>query len=257
MNLLNQSVTNSVYGQGVVTAQDKKYIYVSFSAGEKKFKYPEAFDGFLKLKDEFMQELVNAHMNQLKLKTQVIKKQEENEKQEKLEKNKRTNKAKSNVSTCVNIAFKFEDYNYEPLEIDKVKVGSVKTGKNKGKPIKLSRIQNGGLCILTTKNPKMPESERCVFGAFLIEGSNKTKTSDEGFLFANPNYKLKLSEEESKLVKFWGAEVPQKATWSSGLHRYFENEEAIKILQKIVNIKKGTEEEALAESMYTHFCETI
>lgn len=257
MNLLNQSVTNNVYGQGTVTAQDKNYIYVSFEVGEKKFKYPEAFDGFLKLKDEVMQELVNAHMTQLKLKTQVIKKQEENEKQEKLEKTKRNSKSKSNVSTCVNIAFKFEEYNYEALDMDKLKIGLVKTGKNKDKPIKLSRIQNGGLCVLTTNNPEMPESERCVFGAFLIDGCNKTKNSDEGFLFANPNYKIKLSEDESKQIKFWGEEIPQKITWSSGLHRYFENEDAIKLLQQIVMIKKGTEEELLAENIYTHFCETI
>lgn len=257
MNLLNQSVTNKVYGQGTVTAQDKTYIYVSFSVGEKKFKYPEAFDGFLKLQDEVMQELVNAHMTQLKLKKQVIKKQEENEKQEKLENSKKNSKSKNNVSTCVNIAFKFEDCNCESLEFDRVKIGLVKTGKNKGKPIKLSRIQNGGLCVLTANSPELPESERYVFGAFLIDGCNKTKNSDEGFLFANPNYKIKLSEDEAKNIKFWCDEIPQKITWSAGLHRYFENEDAIKLLQQIVAIKRGTEDEVLAENIYTHFCETI
>lgn len=257
MNLVDQIVLNKVYGEGRVSSQDDKYVYIAFKAGEKKFKYPEAFDIFLRLKDKDKQKNVDAYITRLKMTKCIEKRIRDDERQKTLENSKLNGKAKSNISTCVNLAFRFEDYEYEVFDSGKVKIDLIKTGKNKGKPVKLSRIQNGGLCVLTTKEFYRPEEERYVFGIFLIEDCNRTKNLGEGFVFENINYRIKLSKEESKAVKFWESDKTQKAAWNSGLHRYFENEQAIKILQKIVNIKKGTDQEILAENIYNRFCETI
>lgn len=52
MNILGQIVTHKVYGRGSVIENDKSLIVVSFSAGEKKFMFPEAFGSFLLADDE-------------------------------------------------------------------------------------------------------------------------------------------------------------------------------------------------------------
>lgn len=255
MDLIDQRVINKVYGKGTIKSQDTNYIYVVFKAGEKKFKYPEAFDAFLKLEDKDLQADIQQKIVKLKLKNETLKKIRDVERQKMLEKT-HSGKARTNLNTCVNIAFKFENFNYEPLETNRVKIGTVKTGTNKGRPVKLSRIQNGGLCILTTKLGCSCEKDRCVYGAFLIENSSKTKNTDEGFLYADADYKIMLSESESKQVKFWESSE-KKPSWSSGIHRYFENEQAVKILKKIIELKRGTDEEVLANEIYKRFCEEI
>ena len=67
MNLVDQIVLNKVYGEGRVSSQDDKYVYIAFNAGEKKFKYPEAFDIFLRLKDKDKQKCVDAYITRLKM----------------------------------------------------------------------------------------------------------------------------------------------------------------------------------------------
>lgn len=255
MDLIDQSVVNKVYGRGIIKSQDSNYVYVAFKVGEKKFKYPEAFDVFLKLEDKELQTDIEQKILNLKLKNETLKMMRDGERQKMLEKN-QSGKSRMNLNTCVNIAFKFENFNYEPLEDNKVKIGTVKTGLNKGKPVKLSRIQNGGLCILTTKTGGVSEKDRCVYGAFLIENSSKTKNTDEGFLYADSHYKISLTQSESNQIKFWESN-DKKPSWSSGTHRYFENEQAVKILKKIIELKKGTAEETLANEMYKRFCEEI
>lgn len=43
------------------------------------------------------------------------------------------------------------------------------------------------------------------------------------------------------------------AVWNSGLHRYFEDEQAIQILQDIAKLKQGTVEEGLANEFLLYF----
>jgi hypothetical protein len=43
------------------------------------------------------------------------------------------------------------------------------------------------------------------------------------------------------------------ARWSSGLHRYFNDEQAIQILRDLALIKEGTEDEELAEEFLQYF----
>ncbi|MEG1633373.1 MAG: hypothetical protein RR314_04915 [Oscillospiraceae bacterium] len=47
MDLLQQEVTHKAFGKGRVTAFDETYITVRFETGEKRFIFPDAFQGFL------------------------------------------------------------------------------------------------------------------------------------------------------------------------------------------------------------------
>ena len=55
MNLKGKQVINCVFGEGTVINQDETYITVEFISKTSKFVYPEAFERFLKAKDETVQ----------------------------------------------------------------------------------------------------------------------------------------------------------------------------------------------------------
>lgn len=50
MQLIGQPIKHVTFGKGVVTDWNGNVITVCFSAGEKKFIYPDAFSNFLILK---------------------------------------------------------------------------------------------------------------------------------------------------------------------------------------------------------------
>lgn len=47
MDILNEVVFRKVFQSGIVINDDAVYITVRFKIGEKKFMFPDAFDGFL------------------------------------------------------------------------------------------------------------------------------------------------------------------------------------------------------------------
>ena len=59
-------------------------------------------------------------------------------------------------------------------------------------------------------------------------------------------------------MPFWryhaNEKQPEVAVWSSGLHRYINDVQAAQVLKDIVEIKKGTADEALAKDFFDTFC---
>lgn len=58
MQLIGQPIKHVTFGKGVVTDWNGKVITVCFSAGEKKFIYPDTFSNFLILKNADAQKKV-------------------------------------------------------------------------------------------------------------------------------------------------------------------------------------------------------
>lgn len=66
MNLKGKQVINCVFGEGTVINQDETYITVEFISKTSKFVYPEAFERFLKAKDETVQTQIDSLLNRKK-----------------------------------------------------------------------------------------------------------------------------------------------------------------------------------------------
>ena len=120
------------------------------------------------------------------------------------------------------------------------------SGENKYKPMKLKKV----------KTP--PESERFVFGVFLVDEAYEGDNRDEGYVTTTSKYKLCLSREQATKILFWNyyrnENAPDKIVWGQGLHRYVSDVQAACILKDIADIKKGTNEENLANEFLEHFC---
>lgn len=50
--MIGQHVNHKSFGEGTITNIDENYISVSFASGEKSFVYPDAFQGFLTMKND-------------------------------------------------------------------------------------------------------------------------------------------------------------------------------------------------------------
>ena len=60
MQLIGQAIRHKVFGKGIATSCDKNVITVRFSAGDKRFIYPDAFTKHLPLKSNAIQGKIQA-----------------------------------------------------------------------------------------------------------------------------------------------------------------------------------------------------
>lgn len=324
MNLTNIRVKHKVFGEGVILNNENSYLTVQFKDCEKKFVYPQVFDGYLTIEDSNIQNIINSEIEAIK----KIEKEEKQEKdrineQERLDKLKLTKRKKAKVKSYprANIAFKcnfcnggysennigfngvcsddiiknnievekrtwcssedsacnkylkgeltreelddmckndgFVCYESQMLRDWKALAGIVQRGARKGEPMKLNRVQKNSLCVLTTRDPDSRERDRYIFGVFLSDETYEGDNKEEGYVTTKSKYKIKLSYEEAHKMLFWNYHSndnrPELAIWSSGLHRYFEDAQAIQILQDIAKLKKGTDDEELSKEFLLHF----
>ncbi|MCL1914779.1 MAG: hypothetical protein FWG10_13120 [Eubacteriaceae bacterium] len=327
MNLANIEVVHSLYGNGVVIQNDEKYLDITFSIGEKRFIFPDAFDGFLVATDPEVSKTITGLLQEI----QEVQKLEEmirieNERKRELElqnsilvANTKTKSSAPKTNQRENIAFKcnycdggqsegligfsgvctdetiknnievdrrtwcksndcpcFQYHNNqitrEQLEASsfvcyesrmladwKAYAGIIQNGDNKGRTMKLTKVQTNSLCILTTRNPGSPEKSRFIFAVFLVDNAFVGDSHEEGYVSTNSSYKLVLSPSEAQSILFWNyhanASKPENPVWSSGLHRYIKNIQAAQILRDIANIKADAPDREFALDLFNHFCE--
>jgi len=149
-------------------------------------------------------------------------------------------------------------YESQMLEIWNAGAGVSQNGAKKGKPMSLRNVKANSLALLTTKLPYVNDKERFIFAVFLVDENYEGDKNEEGYVKANPKYRIKLSLEEAKNLKFWdyyfNANKPEKIIFGSGLHRYFTDVQSAHVLKKICDIKKGTSEEKLSKEFLEYYC---
>lgn len=149
-------------------------------------------------------------------------------------------------------------YESQMLEIWNAGAGVTQNGDDKGKPMSLKGVKANSLALLTTKLPNAEDEDRFIFAVFLIDESYEGDNKDEGYVSANPKYRIQLSLEEAKKLKFWdyyfNPNKPEKIIFGSGLHRYLTDIQSAQVLEKICEIKKGTPMEKLAKELFEHYC---
>lgn len=136
--------------------------------------------------------------------------------------------------------------------------GVTQTGENKGRPMKLNKVQNNSLAVLTTRNPDFSEIQRYVFAVFLVDETYEGDNKDAGYVTTNSKYKIKLSQDEAEKIKFWNyyfnANATDDLSWGHGLHRYLTDEQSAQILKDVVKVKATTKDAALAVEFLKYFC---
>lgn len=140
----------------------------------------------------------------------------------------------------------------------KADAGWVHTGKRKGTPMSLKKVQTNSLAVLTTRLPNETEKNRFVFAVFLVDDSYEGDARAAGYVSTESKYKIQMTPNEAQKIKFWDyyfcVNAPDVIKFGSGLHRYLSDGQAAQILRDIARVKKGTEQEELAQEFFEHFC---
>ena len=143
----------------------------------------------------------------------------------------------------------------------KAMAGVVQRGERKGQPMRLMNVQPSSLCVLTTREPDSTEAERIIFAVFLVDDTYDGDEQEEGFVSTQSKFKLSLSQHEAEKMLFWryhaNENKPEKQAWSSGLHRYLTDIQAVQILRDIAELKKNTTEAELAAEFLATFSRIV
>lgn len=131
--------------------------------------------------------------------------------------------------------------------------------QNGAKVKKLKNINQGSLVLLSTVLPDEKEKDRIIFGAYLLQEDYFFTYNTEGYLKAHHNYRIELSMDEAKRVRFWdycyNPKNPKRIVNSSTAYRYFDDVQAAQVLKAISDIKKDTSDEKIAEEIFISYCE--
>lgn len=265
MNLINKQVKHKSFGEGSIVYQSDFYMEIHFKMGNKRFVYPDAFDTHLTLIDDRAQNVVKKLILErekergeveLKLKKEkALRRKEQHRifKRKKFISNLKAHPSLQAVFWCKSQEERdrvFMDWN--------VFTGVIKSGSKKGQPNRLVRMNPSSACLLTSREPNMPENDRIILGVFMVDEDFLGNLCEDGYIPAHLEYRLSLSEQESKKMLFWNyyanKRYPNKMTWNTGRYRYFDNIMMAQILRDIVSMKKQPQEKEFAQRFFDYFC---
>ena len=139
--------------------------------------------------------------------------------------------------------------------------GTIQTGINKGRPMKLEKVQVNSLAVLTTRLPNATEENRFIFAVFLIDDAYEGDIRESGYVTTKSKWKLELKPSEAEKILFWNyyacPNAPEVVKFGSGLHRYLSDMQAAQILKDIVDVKMDKQEKAFAEEFLIEFCNRV
>jgi len=264
MNLINKEVTHKQFGIGSIVKHNDSIVEIHFASENKKFVYPDGFGKHLKLHDQSDANALEKIMQKKELEQKEAKsKREEEEKLQRKNRELRLEHEKlmrnHKLHSESQLAFWCDtDEQNKTFSEWKVFSGVTKTGINKGMPSKPIRLFPNSAVLLTALDSDKPEKDRRIIGVYMVEEDFIGKLCEDGYIPAHSKYKLQLTEQESDQMLFWEYYVneksPQKMTWNSGKHRYFNNTWMAQILLRIVSLKSDPKEREIANQFFKYFC---
>jgi hypothetical protein len=130
--------------------------------------------------------------------------------------------------------------------------------KNGAKVKSLKNVNQGSLVLLSTVLPNEKEKDRIIFGAYLLQDDYLFAYNTEGYLKAHDKYRVELSLDESKKIRFWNycynTKNPKRIANSSTAYKYFDDVQAAQVLKAIMDIKKNTSEETIVNEIFENYC---
>ena len=248
MNINGQAIKHKTFGSGIVTDSTASSITICFSAGEKKFIYPDAFKDYLVLKDTKLQRYIH---NQIAEKEAEINRRNQKAQAEQEHRQKLLN---FSISVNSHAAFHVASENIEQVcKTFTVSTGQYLSGYSKGQPRIAERLKPNSACLFTERPNGKSEKERRIVGAFMVREDFLGGDAHDGFVEAHPEYRMLLPDENPLL--FW-ENFDQDITprWGNTAFKYFSCVTMKRIPSKMVQILAKTKEKETALSFYQYFC---
>ena len=261
MNLINEEITHKVFGEGNIIDQDASIITVDFDEVVKKFVYPDAFGKFITLNDQHTAKSLKKVISKREIKEEALARKREEEKEQQLLESRRREKMKNHkIHESSQIVFRLDESEHQNVFTDwQVSTGKIQSGKNKGQPNRVARLGPNSVGLLTIRESDQTEKERRILGLYMVHDLFSGNLDEDGMVPSHPEYRIKLSDQESKKMLFWNYYInknsPHRTTWNSGKFRYFDNVWTAQILKDIIALKTDGEQIKEAKTFLEYFCD--
>lgn len=153
----------------------------------------------------------------------------------------------------------FVCYESSMLKHWEARAGWDNKGKRGDRPRRIRTADIASLAILTLVTPNATEDERRIFALFLIDDYYEGDDESEGYVSNRSGHRLQFTRRETNDLRFWdyyANENTAERRWSSGLFRYISDESAAQILKQAMMLRRGSDDEDLANEMFERFCKT-
>lgn len=248
MQLIGQPIKHVTFGKGVVTDWSGNVITVCFSAGEKKFIYPDAFSNFLILKNADAQKKVQhlLDVREEERETELKELQERQEKKHLLENLK--------LSPQSQAVFHIDPEQHEAVFSSwTVSTGCYLSDYSKGEPRIPDRLQPNSMCLLTERPNGGSEAERRIVGTFMVEDDFIGSRCTDGVIQAHPAHRIQLPPERQPLFWPYVSKEPEKQRWGKMAFRYMSIRTGEKILFNCKENAFTANEKSRAERFYRYY----
>lgn len=249
MQLAGKKLKHRVFGYGKIVKVSGNIIIVTFTSGEKRFLYPDAFSKYLTLTDTRLQKQVDAIVKEAERKRndEKIQKQQERERLNRLRTLKFSPQSQAVFGLIEN----------DPEEV--FSTWTVRTGHYKGQdgvdmPRIPARLRPNCACILTYCREGEDEKERRIIGVFMVPDTFYGTLCQNGIITSHEKYKLKLSKDtQPKFWKYFPESDTQK-NWGRTEIKYCSNKVVHQLLADLCIQLKDTNQALLIKNLYYYFC---
>lgn len=260
MNLVDEAVMHKVFGEGQVVEQSDTSITVAFDDEYKRFVYPDSLKTFLNLKDRDLAERLGAALSERKEREEILEERRAKEEEREALERERQARLKSNkIHESSQVVFWLkEDETEDVFEKWEVLTGTVQSGKSAGEPNRAARLRPNSAAVLTVRPDDEEEIDRRVIGLFMVPDTFYGNEADDGAVPAHETYRIALTEDEAESVFFWdyymNRRYPERATWNSGVYRYFDNVWTAQLLKDLYELKADPSEREQVKQFFDYFC---
>lgn len=140
---------------------------------------------------------------------------------------------------------------YESILFKKWEYGAgwYHTGKRRGKPMHISKVNEGDIAVLTTRFPGDAEVDRKIIGLFKVA---KIDNRPETILIADKRYRIALTKDIAAQLYFWDYYSTSTGTiaWRTKLFRYMSDIQVGQILRDIMTVARDDLTKSLAEELF-------
>ncbi len=249
MQLIGQTVRHKFFGQGVIKDCSRDIVTVSFSKGDKRFIYPDAFAGFLTLKNRSAQNSIN---------TLCSKRQEEEAAQKQALQEEQANRQRLQalkITPNSHAAFDIDlkDFN-KIFSSGAVPTGCYLSGKSKGEPRIPGKLRPNSACLLTGHVPDTTEKERLILGAVMVRDDFRGDLCKNGIIECHDTYKIRLAPDKRMMYWDYFDRADFLPRWGGVAFKYFSGSTMQRIL---LDMKRTADagDKAAFQSFYEYFCE--
>ena len=251
MNIIGKEVIHTKFGIGTIAEINENKMRVHFDSDIKTFIYPDSFEHFFTIQDEYAKKHINLKIDEINRLKQI--EMERKEKEEHYKMFKRKLKIRVNSQGVFDVDS--DEWN-NFLKTHTTTVGMQLSGLNKGKPRIPRGLNMNSACVLTMKPEKALERDRIILGVFMTPHDFIGKNCETGIISSHEKYCIKWNPEHEEIL-FWDyfSDDVVLDKWGGSKMKYISINVVKRLLEDMINLTSDQSVKEEIQEFYQYFCD--